>query len=503
MTTTNENLMKTLNVQIGPTRVVIDFSKVEGHEKHFVEYHLKEFCKTKLTTIKQDRRSKQWIKDREYFIVEKGVSYTLPQTFYKAFKERLNENRPDCKFHETLLPTTSRDITFNINPSWKDKDYQIPAINFLSESATQTRGLELRTGDGKTYCSIKSMWRMGHVTMIVVNGLVDQWVKEVAKITDMDLDDPRLYQIQGFDSLDKLFKSDLRPEVFVCSLGTMRKFRNHEGNYENLPTYGEFVKEYKIGTRIVDEAHQCFHATTMMDLSGDVNINIYLTATFLTADAMLKRLFAAYFPNQMRYDGGVRNKYTDMYSYLYPGIIPTRKTMFMGQYSHGRFEKLMLWNKRKLFNRYVENLLIKLIVKHFIPIQREGKKLLIFCYLKNTAVEFQKRLKVRFPDMNVVTYLSHDPESHLTDGDIIISTPKGAGTGKDIKGLTTVINTVSYGAETLARQLFGRLREIPDFITEYIEIVDTNNTVQRRHMYTRKGHLRRFARRIFEDHIWW
>lgn len=351
---------------------------------------------------------------------------------------------------------------------------------------------------GKTYCSLRAATTIGHVTMIVVEGLVDQWFREICKITKARKDE--VYVIQGFKSLFKLLESKRRPKVFIFSLGTLRKYVKYEGNYRDIITYGEFTKRYGIGTKIVDESHRALHAVSLIDMAADIKTNIYMTATFITADKMLRRIFHTYFPNQMRYDE-VYDRYVDIYGYKYDSNIRTTSTIAYGTYSHAKLEKLRLRHMRNLMLPFIDHVLCPIIYKHFVGKPYKKKKLLIYFTLRDTITEVAAILSERYPQFKVVTYLAEDNDDVFTYGDIILSTHKGAGTGTDIKDLVTVIDTVSYMAETTARQNLGRLRKDADRELTFISIHDPFNTVQVRHWEARKTYFKACAKELHETEL--
>lgn len=113
--------------------------------------------------------------------------------------------------------------------------------------------------------------------------------------------------------------------------------------------------------------------------------------------------------------------------------------------------------------------------------------MLIYFYRTDMVNKAYSWFKETFPEYKVVKYVMGVPDSVLADNEIIITTPKKAGCGTDIKQLKTVIQTVSVKADTLVNQSRGRLRELPDGDTpEYIELLDLRIHAQIRHYKERK-----------------
>lgn len=106
----------------------------------------------------------------------------------------------------------------------------------------------------------------------------------------------------------------------------------------------------------------------------------------------------------------------------------------------------------------------------------EGKTL-IFVPLIEGVDEIVKKLKRDFPQKSVTAYHSKIPKDEKEEGivkkDIIVSTIKSCGTGKDIPGLRTLICAEPIASKVVTEQLLGRLREYaPDKDTYFWDIVD-------------------------------
>ena len=96
-------------------------------------------------------------------------------------------------------------------------------------------------------------------------------------------------------------------------------------------------------------------------------------------------------------------------------------------------------------------------------------------------------------------YFSSDKKANREDifnSDIIISTIKSSSTGLDIKGLKTAINTVSFSSSPQAAQVMGRLRQIPDEETIFVDIWNPEVKSQMFHMRNRLDVYRNKALRI-------
>lgn len=104
-------------------------------------------------------------------------------------------------------------------------------------------------------------------------------------------------------------------------------------------------------------------------------------------------------------------------------------------------------------------------------------KTLIFVPLIEAVDSVASNLRRDFPDKRITPFhskMSKDEKENMEKYDIIVSTIKSAGTGKDIPGLRVVINSESFASTVLAQQVFGRLRPYAkDKETFFFDIVDT------------------------------
>ena len=81
---------------------------------------------------------------------------------------------------------------------------------------------------------------------------------------------------------------------------------------------------------------------------------------------------------------------------------------------------------------------------------------------------------------------------------MIVSTIKSCGTGRDIKGLKTCINTVSFGSEPLAAQVMGRLRQIPGEETIFVDMWNDEIPQHRYHITSRIEVYKNKAAKLYE-----
>ena len=384
-------------------------------------------------------------------------------------------------FYET------REIKVHMKDSFVPREHQVPVIEYLKQIEPYRKGLAIQTGSGKTVSSIAGMIAYGKVGMIVVSKLHHQWAESLFQFTDIKPE--QLCVIQGFQSLAKVIESNVKPEVFVFSLETLRAYCLGQGHYADLPSFDKFVKYFGIGTKIMDEVHLNFHADTLIDLSCNIPNNIYLTATFTSGNPGTRRIFNRIYPPEMRFGNKILKKYTIAHCYGYRGHVPEKKVVKQRGYSHVKYEQYLL--KRPTFlSDFITRILSPLIYSHYINRRQPGQKLAIFCATIDMVNEVSRWCSNEFHDLKVTKYISGISDDVLKTNDIIVTTPKSMSVGTDVKNLITVINTVSTKSPPAVLQICGRLREIPGVETQFIGLIDCNLVSQRRHQKERERVLR-------------
>ncbi len=359
--------------------------------------------------------------------------------------------------------TTPRSINVVIPPKFKPRDErQAQSIKFLTEDLNYRRGLELQTGVGKTFCAIEAISILGLCSIIICSGLTNQWVNEIKRFTKLSDKPEDIYVIEGYDSLMRLFRNKYKPKVFVASLQTLRVYMEGEDKYANLPhNFIQFFDHFQIGIKIIDEVHLNFYTTTLIDLRTRVQHNIYLTATFINNNAITRRIFNQVYPTEMRFGGNNYKKYVVGYMYDYSLCVNERRCGTSLGYAHAKYEHILLKNP-KFFNIFCENLYY-LIDQHFGIERKSNQKAIIFVSTIAFANQLNSMLQGHYSTKyKINVYVQDTDDSVLVESDIIISTFKSAGTGKDIKNLLTVFNTCSFKARGLLIQVLGRLRELKD-----------------------------------------
>lgn len=487
-------MQNVVRVLLGHTRA--DIAAMPGSD---VASWIVDFVRENLTEYEAEynKDTLRWV----YTITGKFVVYnrntgiiSIPINYFTRLKNYLEERRCEV-VTRNFADYTLRKIDLKPDPQWHDLPHQIKLIEKCSERVPGMKGLAMQTGKGKTYAAIKSIINLGYAACIIVPGLTDQWISEIKKYTNATDDD--VYKIQEVDSLIKLFKSGVKPSIFVCSISTMRLYAKGGGGYAMLPyTFQQFFEYFGIGVKVIDECHLNFHAIVKLDMKCNVPYNLYCTATFTQNNRYARRIFDVVFPPEIRYGANAYDRYVDCHFYYYSGEVLENKCCRARGYNHILYEKQIMKTQRAFRNH--ADFIQQLIYCHYINNYQKGNKLLIFVSSIDFACKLVARLCEKLPEYRTAAYIGSSSREVLTDNDIIVATTGKAGTGLDLKGLTTVINTVSLQSVALSQQLFGRLRKINDRDTIYVDICDMGIPAQCRHAESRKTSLKRMASKYHE-----
>lgn len=380
---------------------------------------------------------------------------------------------------------TPRRIFAKMNPNWQDRAEQEETIKHLTNCSIPMRCSDLQTGFGKTYSALRAMCGIGYAALIICDGLVEQWVREILEKTLIPEKD--ICVLKGGNSVIRLMASEEKPSVIVASIDTLRSFAKGDCDpYCDLPSYAQFLEYFGIGTKIFDEFHLNFQTLVSIDLRSHVPNNLYLSATPKRSSGTQAALFKAFFPDEIIVGGGVYDKYVNVTFYSY-GIEIHKETAFNTPhgYSHAKYEAY-IENNGMVKRRYLESVIYPTIDMHYINKKSDGQKLLILCRTVSHCQMLQRYLEYKYDTLKVNTFTADDPEENLTESDIIVSTPSSCGTGKDIKKLRTVIQTCSISSEPLVEQILGRLRKLPTGETpEFVDIYNSNLHRHKAHYRTR------------------
>lgn len=430
-----------------------------------------------------------------------GMAY-IPRHFLDLFVRFIGEDRV---VYQDRPPYPAKTVSMKMKRRFKLKDEQIPVMDFLMEDGSM-KPVNVPVGQGKTIMAIDALCRYMKVAMIVLPGLIGQWTKAIKQFTTLTNKD--LYLIKGFDSLKALWgliAKNRTPKIILASMRTLSMYAlDYNDPYNTLPNYQEFQKQLGIGTYIADEVHMWFYTNVRLQLLTNVERNIFLSATYARTDTTENKIFNMIFPADARYIGEAK-KYTNVTFYSYKLGIPmkdiARFTIQNIGYSHARYENFLM-KYPKYYDHWLDTVVIPAIKMHYVDIKNEGEKCLILCWTRELVKKITNDLMTEFPGLKVGKYFSGQiSDDVLTQLDIIVSTNKSCGVGRDIKGLRMCLNTVSFASDPLSTQVMGRLRQIPDVTTEYVDIYNNEVAAQCWHARKRATAYKRSCKGFKEHQI--
>lgn len=382
-----------------------------------------------------------------------------------------------------------------MKPNWKDRPEHEAALKHLTDTSRPIRGNNLQTGKGKTYVGVKTSTILSCPTLVICESLVDNWIENYLEKTKVSPD--RIYTLQGVESIVMLWqllnsRNDQDPYILVGSLKTLVNYTDYvESPYTSVPTLNDLCIRLGVGMVIHDEIHLATNAHVRIDLTLNVANTIVLSATPKRTDKQEQAIFNRIFPKGTIDGANVYDKYVN--TRIVPYDLNTHRSEkkfvnFGYGYSHIKYESVLVESPslREEFFKFIDRAICADYLNRAIP---KEDKCLVFVSTVRMAEWLQKRIEQQYSSSGTVvnTYLHHDPIDNLKNSDIIVSTPKSCGVGKDIGGLITVVNTVSLASEPGLEQMFGRLRKLEGKECRFIDLVNKTIDSQMRHLKTKKA----------------
>ena len=454
-----------------------------------------------LTEFSFNYEFRKWFASRRYGIYEPSTHVaSIPRYYLKDFVNYVKYFGGSVNI---LQATTNpgRDVKFQLNSFWKPRDYQIPAIAFLTQHNPQLhmRALPLDVGQGKTAVSLFSIAYTGKVALVIVEGLIEQWYNVICKGNNgkppmFDINEEDVYVIQGQQSLVDLIEAkDYKPSIILGSLGTMRNYiARDKFPYCEMPTFDDLAQRLGIGFKVNDEAHKAFGTIVDIDLRTNININVYLSATLTRGDRQSKKIFKTVFPSIIMYDPGERKKHVKVFYHPYNlGYINENRVVSQRYgYNQNKYESIILKNPdmQAAFLERVNSYFFS----YFLSVRTLDEKCMVMASSRGMCDLLMDHFTNTYPELRVKPYYDKAGDENLHDVDVIISTVKKGGTGTDIDNLRTLINTISIGSEVQPVQILGRLRPLAGGVNPiYVAMYNTGIPAHIRHY--------KFCRKIYRE----
>lgn len=390
------------------------------------------------------------------------------------------------------------DIDYIIHPTYPGDDVEIEMQDFYSPRGKQGEWVEFLTtapgphlalpatmGGGKTvtFLAVAAVVKKRTVA-IIPPFLSDRWLLEIGKFTK--LNDREYVYISGA----KLLKSYMTTieagsnpfKIVLLAINTIRNYiRDYYLNPE-LWVYSpeEFFKKAKFGLKGVDEAHKelHFHFTSNMFLNLGRYVN--LSGTLRKENEFLNEMAERIYPLAGRCPVDAPKAITDciIYKMYYNSNWIPRCKSPMG-YSHVLLENDIRYNPsiKRMYFIY----LARIVYGEFVAIRSQpNDKCMVFLATTKLADEFIEFLQesdevsAHFKDVRTGRLRRGEPDSKCHTLDIFATTVGRAGTGFDMPGILTVVNTVAISDGPLQAQVLGRGRERDDVNCRYVRLYSPN-----------------------------
>ena len=200
---------------------------------------------------------------------------------------------------------SSEKIKSNIDMKYEPRDrIQKESIDFLTSENQFKKGLNysqyglnLDTGDGKTYCMVSGIVRLGMKAIIITHKsrIKNQWYDEFLSKTDISED--RIIRIEGSNDILSIINGIKEADIYIVNHQTISSYARLY-SWENVRV---FFKKLKVGVKVIDEAHKFFENTLMLDFFSNVKRSYYLTATFTRSDPKEIGIFKKAFSSLYRF----------------------------------------------------------------------------------------------------------------------------------------------------------------------------------------------------------
>lgn len=324
-----------------------------------------------------------------------------------------------------------------------------------------------------TFCVAYTVTQLKEKAIIITpnESLKQQWINTFHKM--FDYRPKNLMNISGSNVIDAIMEDMVdEADVYFVNHQTLRSYLTANNGYK----LHQFFKKLNVGIKVYDESHMEFMNILLIDFFTNTNRTWYLTATFDRSDKTESACFKRAFSSVIGY-GEIQSQEVVEKHVVYhvvninSRISPKDRARVIGYagmtgVSYGKYA--FLEDKSETAYNAILEILKK--VEHV-----EGK-ILIFIPLIEAVDLVVKKLRTDFSQKSVTAYhskMSKDEKESIDKKDIIVSTIKSLGTGKDIKGLRCVICAEPVASKVVIQQVIGRLRPYGEGKdTYYFDLID-------------------------------
>lgn len=366
-----------------------------------------------------------------------------------------------------------------------------------------------------TSIALMAISQLAHRVFCVVKPkYIEKWVGDFCNVLDITKKD--ILVIQGGSALQSLTQMALTPgdidkyKAIIVSNRTMDNYlKAYELMGDNIDNAGYMcapdvlLEKLDIGVLLRDEAHEEFHSVFRLDLYIHVPLTINLTATLISQDSTMMRMYEIAFPTETRYAEGEIKKYTDSYGVLYR-VSPNYRlrTSERGQssYSHNAYEDSILKNTR--FTHNYANMLKYYLDRGFVKNYEPGHKAIVFASTVAMCTKLTDKLSEFYPNYSVKRYVAEDDyQENYQKPDIRVTTIGSGGTGHDIKGLTDAHMTNAIDSIQANIQAFGRLRDLKEKGTRFFFYSNEQIPKHMKYAHKKKDLMKKRAKSYTQMHF--
>jgi superfamily II DNA or RNA helicase len=470
-------------IHLHPTKIVIDnydMEQVDQLEKSLSVFDRTIFQYTFSAFMHDD--------DERKLIIPGGYDLGKLKQFFP--RDEFVNHKKEINSHN--------EVKFSLKFPPRD-DLQRAAIDFLLKNNNPQKFLCLPTGKGKTYCSIHYVFRTKKLPIVLVDleSLAEQWKQAVMFFTTIK--EEEIFYIAGKESIEKLMKMSKKElSKYKFFIAVHRTLKNHlERDFDNID---KLFSHLGIGVKLYDEAHVEMKNIFYVDSLSNTE-SIYITATPTRSDPIENKVYQNMFKGvpMFRVHDDAVEKYHNVLIVKYSSK-PSLDDQAKMKNRHG-FDS-NAWSKYILQDGKYENFMniILQIVKKFNK-NNDKKMLFLFHTMEGNAI-IHEDFTNEFPNLTVGRFDSSiknkDKRNLELEKDLIVSTDKSFGKAIDVKGLEVTFNTVPFGSKTMAEQMMGRLREIPDKEVWFIDFNDIGFESISRQLKQKKSIYNKKAKNVYE-----
>lgn len=382
----------------------------------------------------------------------RGVNLSLLQSLFNTIPTIVSKCDDFTKIKKGTMKYEPRDRIQE-----QSIDFLTSKGNFKKGEFQSQFGLNLDTGDGKTYCMTNAILQLKMKAIVITHKqkIKEQWINTILNMSTIEKDS--ICDITGSDIIDNIMKGKIKADIYYVNHQTLNAYARVHG----WTAIREFFQKIKVGVKVVDEAHKFFENSLMIDFFSNVKRSYYLTATFTRSDPTEIKIFKLAYSSLYRFgeetmDYEEKRKhivFIVVYYHSYPTLEERSKMITAHGFSSYKYIDYALNDENNSMMKVLKRLIEK-------TENMKGKTLIISP--KTDSVDYIANQVKKYTDKSVGTVHSKNSVKLNEIGinsDIISSTIRSIGEGDDIKGLRILINLEPIGSKSLADQLRGRLRE--------------------------------------------